>query len=162
MIEKIFILVAVTTIILSCGKPQKQVTKPTPKKSSQQIEISTAAIVSSIARYVYDGSSYRDPFTPLSGEKLAKAKLGSSADAVIPSLGSLQLKAFIVDKEDKIAMFTSPYGSYLLVNGKLYDNQNRLVKGFAGKVIFDMSLGKPKSVILFNPSNESKQYFLSE
>lgn len=158
-----FTTIFLLMLIPSCGKHKtQQVTPKKPSQEKQQVEVSTINVTFSLEKYIYDGLSYRDPFTPLSGEKIAKAKLGLTKDAVVPPLGSLQLKAFIIDKQDKIALFSSPYGSYIFVNGKLYDNQNRLVKGFTGKIIFDTVSGKPKSVILFNAENESKQYTLYE
>lgn len=161
--KKLTIVAFLIVLTFSCGKQKTQLEQrkaEIPKR--QQVEISTSTIISGFEKYVYDGLAYRDPFVPLSGEKVAKAKLGQSEDAFPPPLGSLQLKAFIVDKQDKIALFSSPYGSYIFVNGKLYDRQNRLVKGYTGKIIFDVTLGKPKSVILFNSENESKQFSLSE
>jgi len=158
-----FVLLAV--ILTSCGKEKKQpvVQKQVPSTKKEVVEISSASVQSTLfEKYVYEGLSYRDPFVPLSGDKIAKAKLGLTTEAVVPPLGSLQLKGFIVDKHDKIAMFSSPYGSYLLVNGKLYDNQNRLVKGFSGKIVFDNVTQKPQSVVLVTENNEYKEYTMSK
>jgi ASC-1-like (ASCH) protein len=49
----------------------------------------------------------------------------------------------------------------LLVNGKLYDSQNRLVKGFSGKIVFDKEQ-KPQKVILITEENEFKEFSLKE
>jgi len=157
-----FVLLAV--ILTSCGKEKKQVVSQKQVSSKKEVvEISSVSVQAPLfEKYVYEGLSYRDPFIPLSGEKVAKAKLGLTTEAVPPPLGSLQLKGFIVDKHDKIAMFSSPYGSYLLVNNKLYDNQNRLVKGFSGKIIFDKVTQKPQSVILVTENNEFKEYTISK
>lgn len=113
-----------------------------------------------IEKYFYEGLSLRDPFLPLSGDRIAKAKLGLTKDAVPPSLGSLQLKGFIIDKSDKIALFTSPYGSYVLVNGKLYDRQNRQVRGFTGKIILDKE-NKPKGVVIVAENGDFKEFDFS-
>jgi len=157
-----FVLLVI--ILTSCGKEKKQVVsqKQVPSKK-EVVEITSVSVQAPLfEKYVYEGLSYRDPFIPLSGEKVAKAKLGLSTEAVVPPLGSLQLKGFVVDKHDQIAMFSSPYGRYLLVNNKLYDNQNRLVKGFSGKIIFDNVTQKPHRVILVTENNEFKEYTLSK
>lgn len=157
--------ILLTVVLTSCGKEKKQVVSQKQISSTKKevVEISSVSVQSpAFEKYVYEGLSYRDPFVPLSGEKVAKAKLGLTTEAVIPPLGSLQLKGFIVDKHDKIAMFSSPYGSYLLVNNKLYDNQNRLVKGFSGKIIFDNVTKKPQKVVLVTENNEYKEYTISK
>ena len=156
-------LLLLVIILACCGKKQPPVTtQKQPSVKKEVVETSTVSVRSPIfEKYVYEGLSYRDPFVPLSAEKIAKAKLSLSGEAVIPGLGSLELKGFIIDKQDKIALFSSPYGSYLLVNGKLYDRQNRLVKGFSGKIIFDDVTKKPYSVILVTENNEYKEFKIS-
>jgi hypothetical protein len=154
-------------LLFSCAeKKETVVQKQSVPAKKEVVETSTASTVSVksliFEKYVYDGLSYRDPFVPLSGEKVAKAKLGVTGEAVVPPIGSLQLKGFIVDKQDKIALFSSPYGSYLLVNGKLYDRQNRLVKGYSGKIVFNNITNKPQSVILITEENEYKEFTISE
>lgn len=112
-------------------------------------------------KYKYQGLSFRDPFIPLSGEKVVISRLGLGKDAVVPSLSCLTLKGVVSDKDDKIALFSSPYGSYILAKGKLYDNQNRLVKGIWGKVVVKES-GRKKSVVLITEENYYREYSLSE
>jgi hypothetical protein len=159
---KLFFIIMI--LIFSCAeKKETVVQKQSVPVKKEVVETSTVSAKSSIfEKYVYDGLSYRDPFVPLSGEKVAKAKLGVTGEAVVPPIGSLQLKGFIVDKQDKIALFSSPYGSYLLVNGKLYDRQNRLVKGYSGKIVFNNITNKPQSVILITEENEYKEFTISE
>lgn len=112
-------------------------------------------------KYKYRGLAFRDPFIPVSGEKIAKAKLELKREVISPPLGSLKLRAFIVDEIDKIALFTSPFGSYLLVNGKLYDRNNRLVKDISGNIIYDKNK-MPKGVILISSDNNFKEYIIGE
>lgn len=143
---------------------QKSVTTSTAEKQKEQtVELTKKEVSVTFPKYTYEGLSYRDPFLPLSGEKIAKAKLAQQdKNATVPSLGTLQLKGFIIDKHDRIALFSSPYGSYILVNGKLYDNLNRLVKGVSGEIIFDLQTKQPKNVILVTENNEYKEYKLKE
>jgi len=163
-----FIIIFLCITIFSCGKQRLSgVSLKTSQKDTSQtkpqnlISSQTPQQKQTKEKYIYEGLVYRDPFTPLSGEKVAKAKLGLTTDATVPPLGSLQLKGFIIDKMDKIALFSSPYGSYLLVNGKLYDSQNRLVKGFSGKIVFDKEK-KPYSAILVTEDNNFKEFTLKE
>ena len=167
---KLIITLLLCTSIFSCGSRRKQLSeissKTTQKEASQiklqdLVPLQTTQQKQTKEKYIYEGLAYRDPFTPLSGEKVAKAKSGLTTDATVPPIGSLQLKGFIIDRMDKIALFSSPYGSYLLVNGKLYDSQNRLVKGFSGKIVFDKEQ-KPQKVILITEENEFKEFSLKE
>ncbi|MCX7956473.1 MAG: hypothetical protein N2643_01065 [Endomicrobia bacterium] len=160
-------LLILLVLLFCCGKKQtSQVTPVQQKKKTESVEVSQiSGLVNqpeSFPKYNYDGLVYRDPFVPISPEKIAKASLASSEEARVPSLGILYLKGFIVDKTDKVALFNSPYGSYILYNGKLYDNYNRLVKGFSGKIIFDKDTKQPKSVVLVDADNEYKEYTLSK
>ncbi|MCS7231943.1 MAG: hypothetical protein RMJ67_07395 [Elusimicrobiota bacterium] len=163
-----FIILIILIVIVSCSKDTKQqlqLKQPSPRtEKTEEIVTITALESQSIkpSRYFYEGLSYRDPFVPVSPEKIAKANFAISGEAKIPSLGVLQLKGFIVDKIDQIALFSSPYGSYILYNGKLYDNHNRLVKGFSGKIIFNKETRQPKGVILIDDNNEYKEFVLSK
>lgn len=153
-------------LLISCSR---EVEKPQHKTVQPKIETKQIQTISAlepeptkVSKYTYEGLSYRDPFIPVSPEKIARASLDSKGEARVPSLGVLQLKGFVVDKEEEVALFSSPYGSYILYNGRLYDNQNRLVKGFSGKVIFDKNTKNPKGVILVDDRNEYKEYILSK
>ncbi|MEM4368538.1 MAG: hypothetical protein QXO21_05975 [Candidatus Anstonellales archaeon] len=160
--------IIIVSFLISCTKERKTSSQPKttvqPKVETKQIETISALEQqpSKPLKYSYDGLSYRDPFIPISPEKIAKASLISKGEAKIPSLGVLQLKGFIVDRLEEVALFSSPYGSYILYNGKLYDNQNRLVKGFSGKIVFDKDKKNPKGVILVDEKNEYKEYVLSK
>jgi hypothetical protein len=162
--KNLIFIIIIFLLLFSCAeKKETVVQKQSVPVEQEVVETSTVSVKSSIfEKYVYDGLSYRDPFVPLSGEKVAKAKLGVTGEAIVPPIGSLQLKGFILDKQDKIALFSSPYGSYLLVNGKLYDRLNRLVKGYSGKIVFNNITNKPQSVILITEENEYKEFTMSE
>lgn len=169
-LNKIFLVFFTITcfLVLSCARDTKK-TQLQPKTFQPKTETKQIEPISSLeqqfskpSKYVYEGLSYRDPFLPVSPEKIAKASLTSQGEAKVPSLGVLQLKGFIVDRLEEVALFSSPYGSYILYNGKLYDNQNRLVKGFSGKIVFDKNTKSPKGVILVDERNEYKEYTLSK
>ncbi len=162
-------MLLIIIFLFSCSSSSQKTVTPTKIESKQNVSQQknfdvdiSSSVKTEVTKYVYDALSYRDPFIPISGEKIAKAKLGSEKEAQIPSLGSLQLKGFVIDAKDKIALFNSPYGRYLLVNGKLYDNQNRLVKGFSGKIVYNSQTNKPKGVILVTEENDYREYTLSE
>lgn len=161
--------IIIVSFFVSCGKESKVSSQPQPKSIQPKVETKQIETISALeqqsskpSKYIYEGLSYRDPFIPISPEKIAKASLISKGEAKIPSLGILQLKGFIVDRLEEVALFSSPYGSYILYNGKLYDNQNRLVKGFSGKIVFDKDKKNPKGVILVDEKNEYKEYVLSK
>ncbi len=152
-------------ILFSCSRKEKL---PVEKKvgAIKKIEVSsepiTAVPMVERKKYIYEGLIYRDPFIPVSPEKMAKAKLGLTKEAVVPGLGILQIKGVIVDKKDKIALFSSPIGSYLLVNGRLYDSQNRLVKGITGRLLYKEGSATPRGAILVSEDNYYKEYYLPE
>lgn len=157
------ILIIALIILFCCSKKEREipsVAEPVEKMPKVEQQISQLKKITQ-EKYKYKGLTYRDPFIPVSGEKIAKAKLESRKEAISPPLGSLKLRAFIVDQVDKIALFTSPFGSYLLVNGKLYDRNNRLVKDISGNIIYDKNK-IPKGVILISPDNNFKEYIIGE
>ncbi|MEN3013053.1 MAG: hypothetical protein ABDH23_00340 [Endomicrobiia bacterium] len=159
-------LVLITILLFfSCKKDTKKVEPSQFRQLPVKIETKEITTVTGLdtipSKYVYEGLSYRDPFVPISPEKIAKSSLFSTGEAKIPSLGILQLKGFIVDKKEQLALFSSPYGRYILYNGKLYDNQNRLVRGFSGKIIFNKNTKQPEGVILIDENDEYKEYVLS-
>jgi len=152
-------------IITGCKDKSVEISEGTRKVHPivQHGEPITTLTVSDKKKYVYGGLSFRDPFLPSKGERLARARLGLTKEAVIPSLGSLSLKGIVEDSKDKIALFTSPYGSYMFVNGKLYDSQNRLVKGVTGKLVSKEDGGKKQAgVILITEENYYKEFYLKE
>jgi len=160
--KKTLICIVICLSLFCCGRKEvKKVTPVKKKPAVKTVKVSSTAVRERV-KYVYEGLSYRDPFIPLSGEKMAKAKLGLTKDAIVPNLGSLEIKGIIVDKKDRIALFTSPYGSYIFVNGKLYDSQNRLVKGITGKMIYKKGSRTPKGVVLITEDNYFKEYYLPE
>jgi hypothetical protein len=166
MKKNILIILTPIFLILSCKDKTIEISEGTRavKPVPQTIEPITKLVPAEKKKYVYNGLSFRDPFLPSQGERLARARLGLTKDAVVPSLGSLSLKGIIEDQKDKIALFTSPYGSYMFVNGKLYDNQNRLVKGITGKIVFKDSSGEKKQVgvILITEENYYKEFYLKQ
>ncbi|MFN3550370.1 MAG: hypothetical protein ACK4WJ_00955 [Endomicrobiia bacterium] len=152
------ILLIILTLLFSCSKElQKIEISDKPVSKPQAITSFQPTKKEVKKKYLYEGLSYRDPFVPLSGEQIAKSHLDITKEAVSPPLGSLQLKGFIIDAKDKIALFSSPYGSYLLVNGKLYDNRNRKVKNFSGKISFD-NKNRPQGVVLVTDEGEVREF----
>ncbi len=158
---KIKILSIVSIFLFSCSKELQKIEVSNKPVSTPQAITSFQPPKKEVKeKYLYEGLSYRDPFVPLSGEQIAKSQLDITKEAVSVPLGSLQLKGFIIDRKDKIALFSSPYGSYLLVNGKLYDNMNRKVKNISGKISFD-SKNRPQGVVLVTDDGEIKEFKLN-
>ncbi len=159
------LLIFFVVIFIGCDDKSTQIVEGTRQIKPSTIEQPT--LVTSLSKtekkkYVYGGLSFRDPFMPTSGGKMAKAKLGITKKAVAPSLGSLNLKGIVVDEKDKVALFVSPYGSYMFVNGKLYDSQNRLVRGVSGKLISKDNDGNLNGVVLITEENYYKEFFLKD
>jgi len=166
MKKNIFLIIILGIFIIpSCKDNSVEISEGIRKPHSvvQPSEPVTSLKSPDKKKYVYGGLSFRDPFLPFKGERLARAKLGLTKEAIIPSLGSLNLKGIIEDSKDKIALFTSPYGSYMFVNGKLYDSQNRLVKGVTGKLVSKEDGDKKQvGVILITEENYIKEFYLKE
>lgn len=151
------LLVAIACIT-ACG-PQKlqQTGAPPPQQTTPQMSLNADDYKpQELKRYHYPGMAYRDPFIPLSGEKLARARLGLTKEAVVPALGMLSLKGIIKDNKDDIALFSSPQGSYLLVNGAMYDNQNRRVPGMSGRIVLS------RREVVLTLAGDTKTYALPE
>jgi len=105
------------------------------EKPSAPVPITGLVEKKTIAKYRYRGEIYRDPFIPLDEKKIVSPFLESSGEGLMPALGSLTLKGIIIDNKQKIALFSSPTGRYILRNGKLYDNRNRIVRGLTGTIV---------------------------
>jgi len=150
--------VAITAVLYTgCAQQGTQsVSTPPPQTAAQFTLNADEYKPQEIKRYYYPGMSYRDPFIPLSGEKLARARLGLTKEAVVPGLGMLSLKGIVKDNKDDIALFSSPQGSYLLVNGAMYDNQNRRVPGMSGRIVLS------RREVVLTLAGDSKTYALPE
>ncbi len=156
--KKCFVVMLLFIILFSCKKKVEKIDiKKRPVVSPPSPVIITGMVPVKREKYVYEGLAFRDPFIPLSGEKVAKAKLGLTENAIVPSLGSLELKGIVIDNKtkEKVALFSSPYGGYILVNNKLYDKQNRLVTGITGKVV-------SQGVILITDDGTLKEFYFSK
>ena len=150
---------AAVLAVLTAGcnrQTTQQAALPPQQAAAQQTFSADEYQPQELKRYHYPGMSYRDPFIPLSGEKLARARLGLTKEAVVPGLGMLSLKGIIKDSKDEIALFSSPQGSYLLVNGSMYDNQNRKVPGMTGRIVLS------RREVVLTLGGDSKTYALPE
>ncbi len=153
-----FILYSVF-IFWSCGKKeqiQKTLEIPRVKEKTTSVSIPAAKEKKVVAKYRYRGEVYRDPFIPLDDKKIISSALETSGEGITPALGSLTLKGIIIDKTQKIALFSSPTGRYILRNEKLYDNRNRRVRHLTGKVI------DTNTVKIVTEDNFVKTYKLKE
>jgi hypothetical protein len=103
--------------------------------------------------YVYRAEQFKDPFSPVTGESNIPL---SSEDVIAPNLGALSLKGIFDDnKGQKVALINAGGFSYTLKGKYLYDNRQRLVKGFTGVI-------KKDSVIMIAPDNTTKEFKLRE
>ena len=133
---KHIILYALCVLIIGCGRKlevkgveKKEKAKPVVVLPEKKVE----------AKYVYRGHIRRDPFVSLEGKKILSPYLNSQGEGRMPQIGLLALKGIVNDKTGKIALLSTPQGSYILRNNTLYDNRNRIVKGITGK-IFERSV----------------------
>lgn len=102
-----------------------------------------------IVSYEYQGDRYRDPFIPLGGRAAGTGR----GELIIPQLGALALKGIIADQQKKVALIVGGGGVFVLKDGKLYDNRNRLIRGISGVV-------KDRSVILTGPDRTVRELAL--
>ena len=139
---------------LFTGCAKKEVTVTEKKITVAPVPI-TALIEKKVEeKYVYRGAAYRDPFLPVT-ERRQLSPLLSTEKAKIPNLGALTLKGIVRDKKGSIALLASPEGSYVVKNGSLYDNLNRLVPGITGRI-------DKESVTLTTEDKFTKTYKLHE
>ncbi|MFN3966620.1 MAG: hypothetical protein ACK4JE_02845 [Endomicrobiia bacterium] len=124
------------TFFLGCGKKElSQKTTEISQKPTVPVPITGLIEKKLVTKYRYKGEIYRDPFIPPDEKKIVSPILEASGEGLKPALGSLTLKGIIIDSKQKIALFSSPTGRYILRNGKLYDNRNRIVRGLTGTVL---------------------------
>lgn len=84
--------------------------------------------------YTYRGDRFRDPFVPLVGD--TRTDQGNRP----PQVASLVLRGIVMDARGRMALLTSGVSSYILRDGRLYDNLNRMVKGISGVIRKDSVL----------------------
>jgi hypothetical protein len=144
---RIFVLVATGTFPLSAialGAPVGQIPAPT------QAPLAIASQPPSYAQYNYMGDRYRDPFIPLIGEGVTNTALDRP-----PQVASLVLKGIVQDAKGRMALLNSGVSSYILRGGRLYDGNNKMVKGIAGVI-------KQESALLIGPDHTPHEVFIKK
>jgi len=96
------------------------------------------------------GDHYRDPFIPLLGEGITNTTLDRP-----PQVSSLLLKGIVQDAKGRMALLTSGVNSYILRGGRLYDGNNKLVRGIAGVI-------KQESTLLIGPDHTPHEVFIKK
>jgi len=135
-IKKFAIYCFLILVFSACGKKEiAQKATQISQKPTEPVSITGLIEKKVVAKYRYRGEIYRDPFIPLDEKKIVSPILESSGEGIAPALGSLTLRGIILDNKQKIALFSSPTGRYILRNGKLYDNRNRIIRGLTGTVV---------------------------
>lgn len=104
------------------------------------------------SRYVYKGDRSKDPFIAISGESAVST---ISGDVVVPAVGGLTLKGILNDGKNALAIIAGNGVTYTLKHGKLYDNRQRIIKGFSGIISSD-------KVIIRGQDNTTKELRLRE
>jgi len=121
----LFLLASVCSIICYAENQKAQKTKTAERKR------------------IYQGDRYRDPFIPLAGSGIPVQILSSTGKSTFDP-NSLTLKGIISTKTGRIAMLKQTNGArYMIKDGKIFDNKNKSVKGFAGIV-------KEKSIVIID------------
>jgi len=152
--KKIFFLIIFLTLVLyACGKyeipvPPRLPTKPQAASSNIKHEEKSEVF----KKFIYRGDIYKDPFFQLNEEAFPK---NSVEGIVVPALNSLVLQGIIRDGDKSMALLKSGAISYTLVNGRIYDNRQRLIKGLSGII-------RPDSVIIEGRGKTKREIKLRE
>jgi hypothetical protein len=140
------IFTATLFFVSSCSKEQLP-DAPPPAFKPPVVKISTSTAKNQVPRYVYKGDKYRDPFIPLTGSGFSSI----NSDAVpTPNIGSLSLKGIVDDGNKRMAVITGGGITFVLKDGRLFDNRNRQIRGISGYI-------KKNSVILIGADRTSKE-----
>lgn len=116
--------------------------KPTEITKVSLLTPSVTQPSSTIKKYVYRGTIFRDPFLEPKTRKIGPIRYE------LPDIESLVPKGYWKDRKEVMILFESYLGNYVLRKGRLYDLKNNLVKGIRGEI-------KGNKVILID--DEGKQ-----
>jgi hypothetical protein len=99
-----------------------------PAPASLALGVSTYTIAS-----LYTGDRVRDPFLPPAmGSGRKRAEDGSTEPV---DIHSLQLRGILNDAATDFAVFSSDFGTTLILRGgRLYDERSRVVPGITGRI----------------------------
>lgn len=102
-------------------------------------------------KYAYAGEKFRDPFVALMSETTQT----NANSAAAPSLGALTLKGIFDDGRQMVAMISGNGSTYFLRDKRLYDNRQRMIRGYTGIIRTD-------SVLMIAPDRTTKELKLRE
>lgn len=152
MKNKLLIIIFAAVMFVSCGKvqPPETVSLPIQPKSFAKPVVEQKKAEE--FKYNYRGDIYRDPFYQITSEAPSQA---SDEGIVIPALSGLVLQGIIRDGMQSIALLKSGSLAYTLLNGRIYDSRQRLIKGMSGLI-------KSDSVLITAPDRTKKEIKLRE
>ncbi|MHB9155783.1 MAG: hypothetical protein ACYC5N_08870 [Endomicrobiales bacterium] len=150
---KIAMLLAVSAFVLGgCSQDDLPLPPEAPRIVLPPVVKDAAPQKKETARHEYRGERFRDPFVPLNSD-IVTANL--SDDVPVPNISNLSLKGIFDDDKQKVALINGGQVNYLLKGNRLYDNRNRLVKGFSGVI-------RTESVLIIGADKTTKELRLRE
>lgn len=133
MKKKIFIWIIAALALAGCGKLEKAPIQSPAIKVKRINVLATASNTTEEAKpYIYHGDMFRDPFVPITAELAAQ-----NDNIVVPNINDLVLHGIVRDGSQSIALLKSGSNSYTLLNGRVYDPMQRLIKGLSGIIKSD-------------------------
>jgi len=131
-----FVLAIFVLILAGLNGCPKKKAKPVSQKPTEEKQIVVTKKVEEEreVRYTYIGDKFRDPFVPIEegGEAIARGKKGIEID-----LSRLKLTGIMISSSTRehYALIDAGKGrGYVVKNGKLIDNYNKVVDGVAAIV----------------------------
>ena len=150
MKTKIFFIIIFPLAFCACGQVEPPVQTPFVRLKPLSGVPVTAKMIPEGKPFHYRGDRFRDPFTPITSDLSYR-----SSSIVVPNINDLILHGIVRDGNQSIAILKSGNCSYTLLNGRVYDSMQRLIKGMSGVI-------KTESVVVYGRDGASREIKLRE
>ncbi len=121
-------------IVIMAGCTRRDETRDIPRRRPASVEIEEPEEIK-IPAYTYGGSVYRNPFSPA-----AARPRDEDADELFArdlNLAGLRVSGIMSDRKSKYAILSGPGEYYIVRQGRLLDEDDRMVSGVAAIVSED-------------------------
>ena len=122
--RKSSLLIIALAALCGCGGGGEYVP---PTRMPRKREAQAPREIPEMSGYTYTGMKHRDPFVRSSAVSGAR----SQATAASLNFEMMRVTGYISGRDGSFVTFSGPDGSYLAMNGRIYDDEDQEVPGVA-------------------------------